>query len=157
MGNVANRQAKTGSDIQADATFGAHWSLFVPTLAIAILYLGCWLALALFGTSGGALARFSLIVGLAAPPILLVLALLRYRAVRLVVQPAGLLIRSGPGADWQAIAWDQIGAIQVRRGVAGRLFATGTLIIDRRDAGSLVIRDLAEPDRVVALVERHLP
>jgi len=145
----SSMSAETGNE---DVVFRAHWSLFVPTVIIAALYLGVWVVLAASGSSDSALARLALIVGVIAPPLLFVMAWLRYQSVRVTIQSGGVLIRGGPGADWQAVAWDEIAVVNIRRGLAGRLLPTGTLVIIRTDGSTLSVRDVANAQVAMELI-----
>ncbi|MBZ0216349.1 MAG: hypothetical protein K8F25_07350, partial [Fimbriimonadaceae bacterium] len=88
---TAPDEEDVGDDVLADELDGefdetvhplvetrAHWSLFLPSVVVALIYGLAWLMLAMVGQGGGGLAKIMFLVLVIAPPVLLAHAFLRY-------------------------------------------------------------------------------
>ena len=161
----SSRQGAAGSATDMDLALSralphvarAHWALFLPTIAIALLYGSAWAILALGGAGDGALARLCLIVAVTATPLLGALAFFRYQTVSLaLVDNVVIVNRGGPGADTRAVPITDIAAVSLRRGLAGRFTKMATVRLDLRSGRPLVIAGLADPRHVVDAISAAL-
>ncbi len=138
-------------EAEAGAVHRARWQLFLPTLVITALYAAAWLYLAQTGRSGGGLAKLVLLVIAVGVPLLTAHAFLRHQTIR--VQARGDALRYHPG--WPRdlpvdLPYALIERIWVKRGIAGRLFGGGTLVIELTTGARVAIADLSDPDAALA-------
>ncbi|MEM9278099.1 MAG: PH domain-containing protein [Pseudomonadota bacterium] len=127
--------------------FVAHWHIFAPTIAIGILYSAAWGFLAMLGKADSGLARLFIAVMAVGVPLLAAHAFLRYQTIRLQVSEGHAFCHPGWPKELPVdVPLSVIKQVKVRRGLFGRLFGGGTLIIDLVTEGSVVVADLAEPD-----------
>lgn len=136
--------------------FKAHWSLFLPTMVIALLYLGGWAVLQFGENGGGAIARLMLIVGIVAPPVLLIHAVFRYQTIRLAVYDDTITLRRGASNPPERIEGEELTSVSVRRGLIGRWLDVGTLILDRGAKPRTVLRDISQPNAAAAMLRQMM-
>jgi len=126
--------------------FTAHWHLFLPTLVIAVLYSALWMFFASSGKADSGLARLFIVVMAIGVPLLAVHAFLRYQTIRVQVNEDQALCHPGWPKEFPiGVPGNVIQKVRVRRGLAGRLFGGGTLILQLSTGGRIVIADLAKP------------
>lgn len=134
--------------------FTAHWHIFVPTIAIAILYSFAWIVLAALGKSDSGLARLFIVVMAIGVPILAAHAFLRYQTIRLQVCDGHAFCHPGWPKDLPVdVPLQMVKDVKVRRGLAGRIFGGGTVIIELITEGKVVVTDLAEPQMAADTIE----
>ncbi len=134
--------------------FTAHWHIFVPTMIIAVLYSVAWLVLASVGKSDSGLARLFIVVMAIGVPLLAAHAFLRYQTIRLQVSDGHAFCHPGWPKDLPIdVPLAVIRQVKVRRGLSGRLFGGGTVILDLVTEGNVIVTDLAEPDKAKAIIE----
>lgn len=127
--------------------FAAHWQIFIPTLAIGVLYSLAWLILALLGKSDTGLARLFIVVMAIGVPLLAAHAFLRYQTIRLQIDNGRVLCHPGWPTELPIdIPLAMIEDIKIRRGLSGRLFGGGTIIMHITAGKTVAIADLADPD-----------
>lgn len=134
--------------------FGVHWAVFLPTGVIAVLYGVMWLWFAeVEGTSGG-IARAALLVLAVGVPLLVVHAALRFANGRLELGETELIARPGwPVRQERHVAYAHIVDIKLRRGLIGRSFDVGSLVITDRNGDHTVMPDLADPQSALRAVQ----
>ena len=138
--------------------FGVHWAVFLPTVAIAVLYTILWFWFTdIRGTSGG-VSRAALLVLAVGVPLLLVHAGLRYVNGCIELGRDHMVVHPGwPVRREAQISFKDIARLTVKRGLIGRIFDVGTLVVTDNNGDHTVMPDLAAPDRVeqalFALVE----
>jgi len=134
--------------------FTAHWHLFIPTIVIAMIYSVAWLVLVALGRIDTAIARLFVIVMAIGVPLLIAHAFLRYQTIRLQINEAGVLCHPGwPKEMLIEIDAGLIEKVVVKRGLAGRLFGGGTLVLHLATGSKVVIADLGDPDKAREAVE----
>ena len=134
--------------------FKAHWQVFAPTVAIFLLYGGGLIWMWLTGREDSALFRLFAVILAVGVPILTVHAFLRYETVRVRVSGGKLLHHPGWPKDMPIeVPASVISRIEVKRGLSGRLFGGGTLVIETTTGNRIAIADLAEPDQIKAALE----
>lgn len=142
-------EADDSRDEGAEAErFTMHWAVFVPTVAIAVLYTLLWFWFTeIRGTSGG-MSRAALLVLVVGVPLLMVHAGLRYVNGGLELGPDEVVVRPGfPVRKQRRVTYAQITQVRLRRGLIGRVLDVGTLVMTDRNGDPTVMADLAEPDR----------
>jgi len=142
---------------RAEAPFelkvGTHWTVFLPSLVIALLYGGLWLWFST-GEATDGLARVALLVVAVGVPMLLAHAATRFFGAEIVVTNNSLIAR--PGAPKRTEARVLVGdvvEVSIQRGLIGRVFDVGTVIVTDRSGLSVTVPDLATPMRVAEYVE----
>ena len=126
--------------------FVAHWHIFLPTLVIGVLYSAAWLILAAIGKSDTALARLFIVVMAVGVPFLAAHAFLRFQTIRLQVNNGRVLCHPGWPKDLPIdVPVEVIKKVRVRRGLSGRLFGGGTVVISLLAGDEVVVADLAKP------------
>ncbi|MEM7069859.1 MAG: PH domain-containing protein [Pseudomonadota bacterium] len=134
--------------------FVAHWHIFVPTLVIAVLYSSAWLLLAMMGKSGSGLARMFIVVMAIGVPLLAAHAFLRFQTIRLQVSDGHVFCHPGWPKELPIdVPLSVIKQVTVRRGLSGRLFGGGTVIMDLVTEGNVVVADLDNPDLAKQIIE----
>lgn len=118
--------------------YKAHWQIFVPTFIICFLYVAGWVILYLLGESGDSLARLFIVVLAVGVPILFAYAFLRYQTISIEIFEKHLRYHTGwPKADPVVIPCAQIKKVNYTRGILGRLFGGGTVIL-QLEAGVVI-------------------
>lgn len=134
--------------------FVAHYHIFVPTIAIALMYSFAWLFLAATGKSDTALARLFIIVMAVGVPILAAHAFLRFQTIRLQVNDGHVYCHPGWPKELPIdVPLSVVKSVDVRRGISGRLFGGGTVIINLVTEGNVVVADIAEPENAKEAIE----
>lgn len=155
QGDVANKTVAAGkasvafADIPAAANsrFGAHWHIFVPTLVIAILYLGGWIGLFFMHGSHSGLSRLFIIVLAVGVPLLLAHAFIRYQTIFLEIYDDHFLVHTGwPRAEAITLPFQVVRGVSVRRGLSGRIFGGGSLFIELISSDLVVLADVRSPE-----------
>ena len=137
--------------------FTAHWHLFMPTVVIAVLYSICWAILVSIGMIDAALARMVVIVMAIGVPLLAAHAFLRYQTIRLQVSDSHVYCHPGWPKDLPIdLPVHIIREVRVKRGLSGRLFGGGTIVMDLTTGTKIVIADLGEPDAAKNEIERAI-
>ncbi len=132
---------------------GAHWSIFMPTLLVALLYGGTWLLLASYGREQGALGRLLMLVCALGVPMLLVHAFLRYMSTCVTVTKSAVILERGwPRRQPITVVLGEVSDVDTRRPFMGRLFGSGAFIVSTRKNRRLVVNDLDDPDAVAETV-----
>lgn len=135
----------------------AHWSLFLPAILVGALYGASWLALDATGRSGGALARLVFLVLVAAPPLLLGHAFLRFYSVGVAATRNFILVARGwPHQSAERIPLSEVESVSVRSSLISRLLGAGSLHIRLWDGRDIDARDLARPQKIVDALEGRL-
>ncbi len=138
---------KNEAQNQGVPLFSAHWHIFAPTIIILVAYSLSWLLLALADMSASNLARLFIVVMSVFVPLLAAHAFLRYQTIRLQVNDDCLFCHPGWPKDLPIeIPISMIKKIVVKRGLSGRLFGGGTIVLHVAAENKIVIADLAEPD-----------
>jgi membrane protein YdbS with pleckstrin-like domain len=132
------------------SVFRPHWQIFVPTAVVLIGYGFSLLYLWASGRSDSALFRLCAIIAAVGVPLLAAHAFLRYETVRVQLKKASLCYHPGwPKDRMLEIPHELIETIRVKRGLAGRLFGGGTLVITTSTGGKIAIADLRDPDGII--------
>ncbi len=139
--------------------FVSHWHIFVPTLIIGILYSAAWGFLSMTGKADSGLARLFIVVMAVGVPLLAAHAFLRFQTIRLQISEADGQILCHPG--WPrdlpiCVPFNVIESVRVRRGLSGRLFGGGTVVLDLVTGGQVAVTDLAEPELARKRIETAL-
>lgn len=147
--------ARLGMEPLADA--GAHWSLFLPALLVAVIYGAAWLLLDFGGFGDGALARLIFLVLVAAPPLLWGHAFLRFYSIGVAVTPEHVLIARGwPHHDAIRIPLSEIESATMRTSWLARILGAGSIHIRLWDGSDIDVYDLERPRRVVEIIREHI-
>ena len=121
----------------------------VPTLVILIGYGLSLLYLWATGRADGALFRLCAIVAAVGVPLLAAHAFLRYETVRVRLYKDRLRYHPGwPKDRVREVPGDLISSVRVKRGLGGRLFGGGTVVIGLSAGGRIAIADLSRPDEL---------
>lgn len=122
-------------------------ALFVPVAAVLAAYVVACLALVLAGHGEGVLIRFLLVSAGVATPFLLAQAVLRHVTIRVQPTRHALNIHTGfPSARTEALAWNEIREVTVRRPPLGFPADAGTLRITLAGGRRVAVADLAGAD-----------
>jgi uncharacterized membrane protein YdbT with pleckstrin-like domain len=146
-----------GDRIEPLAETGGHWSVFLPALLVAILYGVLWLLLDLTGRGSGALARLIFLVLIAAPPLLLAHAFLRFYSTGVAVTRQHILVARGwPRHMGEQIPLKDVESATLRVSRLSRLLGVGGIHIRLWDGNAIDARDLADPSDVVETIRKRL-
>jgi uncharacterized membrane protein YdbT with pleckstrin-like domain len=147
MGNGAAQSARSAR--RPGRTFNAHWSVFVPTIAITILFGAAWGWLVVAGSGAGTLARLSISIVVFGVPITATLAALRYHGVRVRIGKRAVVVNRGwPHRKLSRLRLADMAAVDVRRDVVGRCVDAGTVVFVMRDGSRCSVSDIARPDAI---------
>ena len=128
--------------------YGAHWHVFMPTLVVAVLYFMGWLLLLLLGRGEGTLAKLFVLVLAVGVPLLTIHAFLRFNTTR--VQMCDAFIRYHPGWPKRFLVdlpYALVERVSVTRGLSGRMFGGGTLVLHLIIGEKVYVADLSDPDK----------
>jgi len=140
--------------VQGVPLFTSHWHIFIPTLVIMVTYSVSWLLLAMAGKSDTHLARLFIVVMAVFVPLLAAHAFLRYQTIRLQVCETSVACHSGWPKDYPVeIPFGMIDNVVIRRGLSGRLFGGGTLVLQLPADNKVVVTDLADPEGAANAIE----
>lgn len=145
---------KNDAQSQGIPLFSAHWHIFAPTIIILIAYSISWLLLAMADMSGTNLARLFIVVMAVFVPLLAAHAFLRYQTIRVQVNDDCLFCHPGWPKDLPIeVPVAMIENVLVKRGLSGRLFGGGTLVLELVAENKIIIADLAEPEKAQAAIQ----
>jgi membrane protein YdbS with pleckstrin-like domain len=145
------REVADVAGFEAAPIAGGHvhrprWQIFLPTAAIALLYAGFWFWLHVSGMTGGALSRLALIVLTIGVPLVAAHAFLRLETTRVQVLDDVVRYHAGWPRDMPVdMPFELIDRVDIRRGLSGRIFGGGTLVLRLTTGESAAIADLADP------------
>jgi len=138
---------KSEAQDQGVPLFAAHWHIFAPTLIILVAYSISWLMLSLAGKSDSNLARLFIVVMSVGVPLLAAHAFLRYQTIRIQVNEDCLFCHPGWPKDLPIeVPISMVEKVVVKRGLSGRLFGGGTLVLHLKAENKVIIADLADPE-----------
>ena len=151
---------KNEAQTQGVPLFSAHWHIFAPTIIILVSYSFSWLLLALADMSDSNLARLFIVVMSVFVPLLAAHAFLRYQTIRLQVNDDCLFCHPGWPKDLPIeVPISMVEKVVVKRGLSGRLFGGGTVVLHLVAENKVVIADLAEPEEaqkaIMAMMEKQ--
>lgn len=130
--------------------YKAHWHIFMPTVIIAVLYLVGWSVLYFLGLSGGGLARLFVIVLAIGVPILFTHAFLRYQTIAIEIFENTLQYHTGwPRSEPVSLPYGMIKSARATRGLSGRLFGGGTVVLKLLAGEEIGVADVETPEVVV--------
>lgn len=132
------------------SVFRPHWQIFVPTVIVLFGYGASLIYLWATGRSDTALFRLFAIVAAVGVPLLAAHAFLRYETVRVQLTKNSLRYHPGwPKDRTLEIPHELIEEIRIKRGLSGRLFGGGTLVVRTSTGGKIAVADLRDPDLIV--------
>lgn len=138
-------------------SYRARWQLFMPTLAIAVLYSMAWLYLVTSGRSDYALARLLVIVMAVGVPLLAAHAFLRYQTIRVQILPDAVRYHPGWPRDLPIdMPLDLIDRVRVKHGLSGRVFGGGTLVMELTTGEKAAVADLSDPEGACSEIDRRM-
>lgn len=149
-----NDNLAVGSGIAYHPSMAA---LFAPVIVVAAGYalLSAWLWYA--GISDSNIARLSIIVLTIGVPILCAHAVLRYFTIRIQLQSGFVLASTGfPRGEPRKIPYQLIRDLVIKRGFAGRLADSGTLVFHLVTGQTIAVCDLARPALIREEIERQI-
>lgn len=134
--------------------FIAHWHIFIPTIIIAVIYLIAWIVLHAVGMGQTGLARICFIVVAVGAPFLGAYAFLRYQTIRVQINENDIICHPGWPKDLPIdVPISVISRVRVRRGLAGRLFGGGTLMLQLSTGSTISVPDLKDVRDACKLIE----
>jgi len=134
--------------------FIAHWHIFIPTIVITIIYFIAWIVLHASGMGSSGLARICFIVIAIGAPFLGAYAFLRYQTIRVQINENDIICHPGWPKDLPIdVPISIISKVRVRRGLAGRLFGGGTLLLQLTTGSTVSIPDLRDVQDARAMIE----
>ncbi|MDR3499449.1 MAG: PH domain-containing protein [Parvibaculum sp.] len=136
----------------------AHWTIYLPSLAVALVWAGVYAYAALHQPVLAGLRGLALAVMLLGVPLLLFSAALRARVLVVEERPARLAggapefyARSGFARPREvSIGASEISSLRVRRSLPQRIFGGGALDLRTLSGDRLIFADLDRPDAVAA-------
>jgi Bacterial PH domain len=138
-------------------SYGARWQLFLPAVAVGVVYLGAWAYLYSTGMRHTAIARLLLIVLTVGVPLITAHAFLRRQTIRIQVLSKGIRYHPGWPRDLPVdLPYDLIERIKVKKSLVSWLFNTGTLVIDLTTGERVAIADLYRPELVRGAIESSM-
>jgi membrane protein YdbS with pleckstrin-like domain len=152
-----SEQPETMAPEAARAETSAHWTIFLPALAVAVTwgivyFWSGWTEPPLL-----VVARIALVIEGVVVPLLLLHAFMRARALRVRVGEGALKAVSGfPMRRRLELSLGDIAVAQVRRPATQRWFGGGALAIITRQGARHLIADLAEPEKVAAAINNAI-
>ncbi len=151
---------KNDAQTQGVPLFSAHWHIFAPTIVILLAYSCAWFLLALADMSDSNLARLFIVVMSVFVPLLAAHAFLRYQTIRVQVNDDCLFCHPGWPKDLPVeVPVAMIESVNIKRGLSGRLFGGGTLVLNLVAENKVVIADLAEPEKaqeaILHVISKH--
>ncbi|MEL7429065.1 MAG: PH domain-containing protein, partial [Pseudomonadota bacterium] len=127
--------------------------IFVPSLMICILYVAVWAILFFMGQATFGTGRLFIITMAIITPLLAAWAFLKYQTIRLQVSDGHLYIHPGWPREMPIdIPREMVETVSVQRGLIGRIFGGGTLVITMTDGRAFVLRDLSHPEEAETTV-----
>ena len=150
MGSDAASDGRTEAPV--DLKVRTHWAVFLPSLVIALLYGGLWL----WFPAGDGIGRAALLVLAVGVPLLAAHAAIRFVSAEIVVRGDALIARPGlPKRTEMRVLLSDVVKVSIRRGLVGRVFDVGTVVLTDRSGLSVAVPDLAAPARVEERVEKR--
>tara|TARA_R110002110_G_scaffold18212_1_gene76712 strand:- start:3018 stop:3509 length:492 start_codon:yes stop_codon:yes gene_type:complete len=148
-----NEPAETLPSSAATASSGAHWTIYLPSLVVALTWTVVYFWATWREPPLHAIGAIALVIEAAVVPLLLVHAALRARVLRATVAEGVLDIRWGfPFKRHLRLGLPGIALAAVRRSYAQRYFGGGALGLILEGGKRHLIADLARPDVIAAAV-----
>lgn len=136
---------------------GAHWTVFLPTVVVFLLYGGVWLVLICVGKGNTALAKISLLVILIVVPVLAIHAYLRLVSLGLMFGRDFIVYRQGwLRPRWKRLRIEDLSHASVVQGPVARWFGGGGVILSKTDGSDVCLYDLADPGTVARRITNHI-
>ncbi|MGB7285495.1 MAG: PH domain-containing protein [Salaquimonas sp.] len=136
--------------------YRADWKIFIPTFIILISYGLSMLYLWATGRVDSALFRLAAIVAGIGVPLLLAHAFLRYETICVRLSSSSTQFHRGwPKKSMTSIPFELVTGMSVKRGLFGRLWGGGTLIVKTKGGIKTAISDLKDPEKIVAEYHSH--
>ncbi|WP_339832444.1 PH domain-containing protein [uncultured Parvibaculum sp.] len=140
------------------AVSGAHWTIYLPSLAVAAVWVGVYVWADTRQPPLAAIRSIALAIEAVVVPLLLFHAFMRARNLR--VEVAADEIDMQWGFTWRrrlAVPVRDVAAAEVRPAIAQRFFGGGALALTFSDGTRRMIADLAQPESIVRaiLVDRE--
>ncbi len=150
----ASTVGTTGAEIETPIVcYKAHWHIFVPTFVIFAMYVIGWVVLYFSGMAGGAIARLFVVVLSVGVPLLFVHAFLRYQTISICIFEKYVQYHMGwPKSEPIDMPYGLIKNVRHTRGLSGRLFGGGTVVISPLAGEAIGVADVADPIDVVAKI-----
>lgn len=143
--------------LEDSVRYTAHWTIFLPTIIVALLYGSFWLVLIILDKGDTALARMLLLVVVLVVPVLLVRSYLRYVSLGLLVGKNAIVYRRGwLRPRWRRVHMNSLSAVRPVISPLGSLFGGGALIITRMDHGDIRLYDMSDPEGAAMEISRRL-
>lgn len=135
----------------------AHWSLFLPSVLVALIYGLAWALLAISGQGNGALAKIMFLVLVVAPPVLLAHAFLRFKSVGIALTNRHVLVAKGwPRMEGQQFEIEDIAKIGFRSSAIGRQLGVGKITLRLTDGRNISVSDVADPNAICTAIQHHI-
>ncbi len=130
-------------------------ALFLPIGIVAGGY-ACLLSwLLLTGSYGSGITRLAIVVLSVGVPFLVAHAVLRYFTIQIRTLPHALMLHTGfPRGEPYEIPYSLIRAIDIKRGIGGRIAGSGTLIFRLVTGQNITVCDLDNPKQARMEIER---
>jgi len=123
----------------------AHWHIFIPTIIVTGLYFIAWIILHATGMGQSGLARISFLVIAIGVPFMTAYAFLRYQTIRVQINENDIICHPGWPKDLPIdVPISIISRVRVKRGLVGRLFGGGTLLLQLSTGSTVLIPDLRD-------------
>ncbi|MEM8649336.1 MAG: PH domain-containing protein [Pseudomonadota bacterium] len=137
--------------------FASHWHIFIPSIVILTVYSVAWVMMTATGNSETHLARLFIVVMAVAVPLLAAHAFLRYQTIRVQVSDGHVFCHSGWPKEFPVdVPLSIISKVEVKRGLFGRVFNAGTLVLHLVPQGSLSVADLGQPFAAKQAIEEAI-
>ncbi len=154
--NMQSNDRKANDEPIALEAYKAHWHIFVPTIIIAIFYIIGWLVMYFMGMAGGGLARLFIVVLAVGVPILFAHAFLRYQTITIELFEDYLQYHTGwPKSEPVKLPYGMVRNARYTRGLSGRLFGGGTVVLRLIGGGVVGIADVESPKKISRQINDH--
>lgn len=148
------------SSLSASAAAHAHWTIYLPSIVVALVWAGIYLWAVSHQPVLGGLRAVALVVEALGVPLLLFFAAVRARVLAVEVRmrdngQVELYARSGFARPKEIhIGAQEIAAVHVRRSLPQKFFGGGALVLKTLSGDSLWFTDLDQPDAIAQALTR---
>ncbi|MEQ8267242.1 MAG: hypothetical protein RH982_08595 [Parvibaculum sp.] len=148
-----SQAAENPSPSEPPIRTGAHWTIYLPSLVVAVTWMVVYFWAIWQEPPLGAIRAVALAIESVVVPLLLVHAFLRARVLRAEISDGTLELAWGfPYRRHAQLDIAEISLAQVRCSFAQRRFGGGALALIARGGKRYMVADLAQPEEIAAAI-----
>ncbi len=137
--------------------FYPHWSIFIPTISILLVYTLCWILLSFLGMSHYNLGRLFIIIMAVFVPLMVAYAFLKFQTIRLQINDNSIYCHLGwPKELPLEISFSKIDKVSVNKSLSAKLFDQADILLKLKSGDEVVIANIAKPELARKIISESI-